>query len=266
MPQDLNITLIQSDLHWQSIEANLAMFEEKIWQIQAPSDLIILPEMFNTGFNMEVETLSEPMNSKTFRWMKQMAQQTKAVVTGSYIVREGSAFFNRLIWMEPDGNYNFYDKRHLFRMAEEHQKFSAGKKRMVRDLKSWKICPLVCYDLRFPAWARNQVNKATGELDYDLLLFVANWPQGRINAWNILLKARSVENLCFTVGVNRVGEDGKGIAYNGNSQVINPKGEKISDLGIEQKMETVTLNYEELKHLREKFPTFLDADEFEINL
>jgi predicted amidohydrolase len=198
--------------------------------------------------------------------MKQMAQQTKAVITGSYIVREGTDFFNRLIWMDPSGSFNYYDKRHLFRMAEEHQKFSAGTKRLIIEIKSWKICPLICYDLRFPAWARNQADKATGELDYDLLIFVANWPQSRINGWDILLPARSIENLCFTVGVNRVGQDGKDIAYNGHSGLYNPKGEKIDDLGEGEKMASVILKFEELKKIREKFPTYLDADDFEINL
>jgi omega-amidase len=264
MPTDLNITLLQSDLHWQSVEANLAMFEEKIWQINEPTDLIILPEMFNTGFSMEVEKLAEPMNSKTFRWMRQMARQTQAVVTGSFIVRERIKFFNRLIWMEPSGDYDFYDKRHLFRMAEEHQSFSAGSQRLVKELKSWKICPLVCYDLRFPVWARNKADKDTGKLDYDLLIFVANWPQARINAWNTLLPARAVENLCFTAGVNRVGMDGKGIIYNGNSMVINPKGEKIEDLSDKEKISQVCLNYGELIKLREKFPTHLDADDFNL--
>ncbi len=175
---DLSVTLVQTTLHWHSIEANLAMLEEKLWQIEGATDLIVLPEMFNTGFTNAAHELAEPMNSRTFRWMKQMAAQTQAVVMGSYIVREQTSFYNRLLWMEPDGAFATYDKRHLFRMSDEHTVFTAGQERLIRIWKGWRICPLVCYDLRFPVWSRNTVID-TGALAYDLLIYVANWPAAR---------------------------------------------------------------------------------------
>jgi omega-amidase len=257
--QDLKITLIQSDLHWKSAQANLAMFEEKIWKIEEPTDLIILPEMFNTGFTMDAKEVAEPMNYQTFKWMKQMAAQTKAVVTGSLIIREGDKYYNRLIWMEPEGSFSIYDKRHLFRMAEEHQVFTAGDKKMIKEIKGWKICPLICYDLRFPVWSRN-VNNA-----YDLLIYVANWPQARSVAWNTLLRARAMENLSYAVGVNRIGNDGNGIYYSGDSAFIGPKGEEIFLAYDKELIHTQTLNYKDLQSFREKFPANLDADGFIIN-
>jgi omega-amidase len=262
--QDITISLIQSPLHWQEVEANLAMFEEKIWQIKGKPDLIILPEMFNTGFSMAAEKLAEPMNSKTFRWMKQQAAQRQAVVTGSFIVKEEGKYYNRLIWMEPDGNFSTYDKRHLFRMADEHHHFSMGKERLICELKGWRICPMVCYDLRFPVWSRNLT--PAGELAYDLLIYVANWPQPRSSAWSILLQGRAVENLCYVAGVNRVGTDGNGISYNGCSAVVDPKGQRLYYAEDCDTIHTLNLSGEELQRYREKFPAQLDADRFELNI
>lgn len=261
--QDLKISIIQSELHWQNTQANLAMFEEKIWQIEGPTDLIILPEMFTTGFSMEASSLAEPMNFTTFRWMRQMAQQTKACVCGSFIAKDGENFFNRLLWMKPSGEFHTYDKRHLFRMANEHEHYSAGKHRLVVDLNGWKICPFICYDLRFPVFSRNLNNK--GELAYDLAIYVANWPQARVQAWDILLKARAIENLCYVVGVNRVGKDGKEIPYNGHSAVISPRGEEIYSKADTEDIATLSLSYDELAEFRVKFPTQLDADQFTLN-
>lgn len=262
--QDLKISLIQSPLHWQEIDANLAMFEEKIWQIQGKPDLIILPEMFNTGFSMEVKKLAEPMNSKTFRWMKQQAAQQQAVVTGSFIVKEEGNYYNRLIWMEPDGQFATYDKRHLFRMAQEHHHFSMGTQRLICEVKGWRICPMICYDLRFPVWSRNLT--AEGELAYDLLLYVANWPEPRSSAWSILLQGRAVENLCYVAGLNRVGSDGNGIAYDGSSAVVNPKGQRLYYAEGCDTIHTLTLHGEELQRYREKFPAQLDADRFQLDI
>jgi len=255
--QDLNLALIQSDIHWHQIDANLAMFEEKIWQINEPTDIIVLPEMFQTGFTMEHEGLSEPMNLTTFKWMKQMAAQKNAVVTGSYIVKEGGKTFNRLIWMQPDGQYRTYDKRHLFRMADEHNHYAEGASRLTVECKGWKICPLICYDLRFPVWSRNV------DLDYDLLLYVANWPAVRVNAWDTLLKARAMENVSYSVGLNRVGKDGKGIEYNGHTGAYSPKGETLA-FSEKEGIIHVTLNKESLDSFRKKFPAHLDADQFRI--
>ena len=260
--QDLTITLIQSALHWHSVNANLAMFEEKIWQIKGATDVIILPEMFNTGFTMAVKECAEHPNGNTFRWMKQMAAQTKALVLGSFIVNDEGSFFNRLFWVEPDGSYAFYDKRHLFRMADEHHFFKMGKEKIIKSWKGWKICPLVCYDLRFPVWSRNNV--IDGSLEYDLLIYIANWPQARVNAWTTLLAARAVENLAYVAGVNRIGDDGNGISYNGCSSVIEPKGTALWFQGDGAAIQSITLDAANLSAYRERFPAFLDADDFEI--
>lgn len=260
--QDLNVTIIQSDLHWQSADANLAMFEEKIWKIGKKTDLIILPEMFTTGFSMDVTLLAEPMNFRSFKWMKQQAAQTGAVITGSIIVKEEGKYYNRLFWVEPDGSYDYYDKRHLFRMADEHHYYSAGNKRLVKKLKGWNIMPLVCYDLRFPVWSRNRSEGDKPE--YDLLLYVANWPAARIAAWDALLKARAIENLCYTAGVNRVGKDGKGIDYNGHSGIYDYKGETLFIRKGEETIHSQTLDYNALQAYRSKFPAYLDADNFQL--
>jgi omega-amidase len=260
--RNLKVTLIQSGLHWHNHEANLAMFEEKIWQIEEDTDIIVLPEMFNTGFSMKVEELAEPMNFRTFKWMKQMASQKDCAVTGSFIVKERSGFYNRLIWMFPDGSFKQYDKKHLFRMANEDDYFEPGEEALIVEYKGWKIMPLVCYDLRFPVWSRNR--SKGDDLSYDLLLYVANWPAARVNAWDTLLGARAIENLCYTVGVNRTLPDGNGVPYNGHSGVYSGKGEQLYFAGEEEKMHTIELDAEALKHFRQKFPAYKDADSFTI--
>ncbi len=260
----LKTTLIQSDLYWQDIDANLAMFEEKIWEIEALTDIIILPEMFNTGFSMNAEDLAEPMNFKTFKWMNQMAQQKDAAIVGSYIVKESGKYYNRLYFVEPNGSFDFYDKRHLFRMGDEHITYSEGKKRMIRNFREWKIMPLICYDLRFPVWSRNRYDKEVDGLEYDLLLYVANWPAPRTGVWDALLKARSMENQCYTIGLNRIGSDGEGIDYVGHSIVYDFKGQAINEVSDQPVIQTIELNLEELLTFRKKFPAYLDGDGFEI--
>lgn len=262
--QDLKVTLLQADLYWQDPTANLAMLEEKIWQIEGSTDLIILPEMFTTGFTMDAAAHAEPMNFTTMKWMKQQAAQTGAVVTGSYIVNVRGAFYNRLLWVEPSGDISTYDKRHLFRMAKEDDSFTMGKERLIREWKGWRICPLICYDLRFPIWSRNQYLESEKRMDYDLLIYVANWPAIRISAWDTLLQARAAENLSYVVGVNRVGEDGKGIAYDGHSTIIDPKGIQEKLLTKNTEVYTQVLSGEELLAYREKFPAYLDADNYSI--
>lgn len=262
--QDLKITIIQSDLHWEDIEANLAMFEEKVWQIGNTTDVIVLPEMFTTGFTMAAPKLAEHMNMRTFKWMKQMADQTGALMLGSYIVKVHDRHFNRLLWMEPGGNFKTYDKRHLFRMANEHKTFAPGESLLVSSWKGWRICPLICYDLRFPVWSRNRWDPHARKLSYDVLVYVANWPTTRIDAWNTLLKARAIENLSYVVGVNRIGQDGNGIEYNGNSAIISPKGEHIYNDEGSESMKTVELSSNSLEAFRDRFPAYQDADEFEI--
>ncbi len=255
--QDLSVTVIQSDLYWENTTANLAMFEEKIAQIDQATDLIILPEMFNTGFSMNT-AIAEPMNLTTFKWLKQQAAQTQAVVMGSMMVQENGKCYNRLIWMQPNGQFLYYDKRHLFRMGNEHLHFAEGTQKLIVEIKGWKICPLICYDLRFPVWARN-VQQA-----YDALIYIANWPAARAHPWNILLQARAIENQSYVIGVNRVGTDGNGLHFSGDSAVIDYKGERLfyqKDLEI---MQTTVLSYEALQQFREKFPAHLDADAFSI--
>lgn len=262
--QDLRITLIQSDLHWEEVGANLAMFEEKIARIGEPTDVIVLPEMFTTGFTMNAAAHAEMMNMRTFRWMKQMAQQTGALIVGSFICSVHERHYNRLLWMEPDGSFKTYDKRHLFRMANEHHTYTAGESLLIGQWRGWRICPLVCYDLRFPVWSRNTWNPVEKKVAYDLMIYVANWPNVRIHAWESLLRARAIENLSYVAGVNRIGVDGNRIEYNGMSTVINPKGENIYSVeGIED-IRTTTLSYHSLQSFRDKFPAYLDADEFSL--
>ncbi|MFM7430497.1 MAG: amidohydrolase [Flammeovirgaceae bacterium] len=264
--QDLKVTLIQSDLHWEDPTANLAMFEEKIWQIGQQTDVIVLPEMFTTGFNMHAHRLAEMMNLRTFKWMRQMADQTGALILGSFIANVHDRHFNRLLWMEPGGNFKTYDKRHLFRMAEEQHVFSSGESLLIGLWKGWRICPLICYDLRFPVWSRNRWNPSLKKLSYDLLIYVANWPQVRANAWEVLLRARAIENLSYVVGVNRVGNDGNGIEYNGQSSVIGFKGDSIFSVEGAEAVKTIELSANALQAYRDRFPAYLDADDFSIEV
>lgn len=253
---DLKVALVQTDLYWENTTANLASLEEKIATITELVDIIVLPEMFSTGFTMNPASVAEPMNLTTTKWMQQVAAQTGAVVMGSFVAKEGTNYFNRLLWVEPNGTYDFYDKRHLFRMAREQESYTGGTKRIIKEWKGWKICPLICYDLRFPVWSRNVA------LDYDLLVYVANWPAIRSHVWNTLLQARAIENLSYVVGVNRVGNDGNGIPHTGDSAVIDFKGEVLERKSIEEGILIHTLQREALTTFRDKFPAFLDADEF----
>ena len=263
--QDLKITIIQSDLHWEDIGSNLAMFEEKIWQIGQATDVIILPEMFTTGFSMKASKLAEHMNMRTFKWMKQMADQTGALILGSFIASIHDRYYNRLVWMEPGGVFKTYDKRHLFRMGEENHTYSPGESLLIGHWKGWRICPLICYDLRFPVWSRNRWNASLKRPSYDLLLYVANWPMVRINAWETLLKARAIENLSYVAGVNRVGVDGNGIEYNGQSAIIGPKGDSIFSGQEMETIKTLQISSNSLHAYRDKFPAFMDADDFTID-
>ncbi len=263
--QDLKITIIQADLHWEDIGANLASFEEKIWRIGQSTDVIVLPEMFTTGFTMKAGKLAEHMNMRTFKWMRQMADQTGALILGSFIANVHDRFYNRLLWMEPGGNFKTYDKRHLFRMADEQQVYSSGESLLIGHWKGWRICPLVCYDLRFPVWSRNRWNPSLKKLSYDVMVYVANWPVVRATAWETLLKARAIENLSYSVGVNRVGIDGNGIEYNGQSSIIGPKGDLIFSVEGVESIKTIELSANALQAYRDRFPAFLDADDFSID-
>ncbi|MBN3582585.1 amidohydrolase [Algoriphagus aestuarii] len=258
----LSIALVQTDLYWKDKTANLAMLEEKIWELTEKVDLIILPEMFPTGFSMEAAELAEPMNLGICKWMKQMASQTQAVITGSAIIKDEGMFYNRLLWVTPEGEISHYDKRHLFRMAKEEETYSPGQRLPVFDLKGWKICPQVCYDLRFPVFSRNSWKN--GEAAYDFLFYVASWPAARTSAWDALLPARAIENLCYVAGVNRIGRDGNEIEYIGHSSAFDFKGVQIANAGEEGKTVLFTLNAEYLESYRAKFPAWMDADNFTI--
>lgn len=260
---NLQIALVQTDLYWKDRVSNLAMLEEKMWQIQGPVDLILLPEMFPTGFTMDVKEVAEPMNLHVTKWMQQMANQTQAVIAGSVIIKDSGLYFNRLLWVYPSGKINFYDKRHLFRMADEDQFFSAGNRIPIFELKGWKICPQICYDLRFPVWSRNKV-MPDGQLAYDLIFYIASWPAARASAWDSLLPARAIENLAYSIGVNRIGVDGNGISYNGHSAAYDFKGDCLLNLSEEESIQVVSLDFEKLKQYREKFPAWRDGDSFQL--
>ena len=255
--QNLAVTLIQSDLHWENPEANRTMFTQKINQVSGQTDLIILPEMFTTGFSMSPEKLAEPMDGPTMQWLTQQANSVNAVVTGSFIAIENGQYFNRLIWMQPDGEFFIYDKKHLFTLAKEHEHYSAGQERLIVELKGWKICPLICYDLRFPVWSRNTV-------DYDLLIYTASWPVMRAEAWKSLLIARAIENQSFTIGVNRVGEDGGGYHYSGDSSVIDYAGKRMYCTSNMEDVFTAQLDFEKQKNFRSKLNFLADRDDFQI--
>jgi predicted amidohydrolase len=255
----LTITIIQSSLVWENKKTNLENFSKKIDSIKDKTELVILPEMFSTGFSMKPELLAETMNGETGEWMKKISREKKIIITGSVIIEENGKYFNRLVWMLPNGQYGVYDKRHLFAFADEHNHYSAGSKRLIAQVNGWKINLQVCYDLRFPVWARQQ---SPGE--YDVLVNVANWPEKRITAWKTLLQARAIENQCYVIGVNRVGDDGNGIHYSGESMIVDPFGDILYSKRDEEDVFTYTLQKEKITTAREKFPFWRDADQFTI--
>jgi len=255
---EIKIACIQSDLAWEDADKNLDMFASEFKVVPEDTDLIILPEMFSTGFSMKTEKLAEKMNGRSFEWLKEQATKINKVIIGSLIIADNNDYYNRLFVMFPDGNYEYYDKRHLFRMGNEHKHYSAGNKRLVFQYKNWRICPLTCYDLRFPVWSRNQN-------DYDLLIYIANWPESRRVVWEKLLPARAIENQVYVAGVNRVGEDGEGLSYAGDTMIINPRGEiMVKSKEKTQQIIHGDLSLDKLNQFREKFPVGLDADKFKI--
>ena len=258
--KDLKITIIQSSLYWENCDKNLEQFSYKISLIKEQTDLIVLPEMFTTGFSMQPEKHAESMAGKTVNWMRVEANKKQCVITGSFICIENGKYYNRLVWMQPDGNFSTYDKRHLFSMANEDKHYTSGDKKIIEEIKGWKIYPLICYDLRFPVWSRNMRSST-----YDILIYVANWPERRSHPWKALLLARAIENQCYVVGENRVGNDGNEIYYSGDSCVINFKGETISTIvPHDESSETISLSYSELAEFRKQFPVLNDGDDFEI--
>ncbi len=255
----LTITIIQPNLVWEDKKANLDMLAKKIDSIQEKTEVVILPEMFSTGFSMQANLLAETMQGETIEWMKKIAFSKKIILTGSVIIEEEGRFYNRLIWMLPNGEYGVYNKRHLFAYANEHNHYSGGNKRLIASVKGWKINLQVCYDLRFPIWSRQQ---SAGE--YDVLIYVANWPEKRSSAWKTLLQARAIENQCYVVGVNRVGEDGNQVYHSGDSMIVDPGGEILYHRANEEDIFTYTLQKEKLNGIRERFPFWRDADTFNL--
>jgi omega-amidase len=256
--ENLKITLFQAYLFWEKTDKNLHNISLRLSGIREKTDLIILPEMFNTGFTMNAEQLGEPMNGKTMQWMAKTASQYECVVTGSLIIAQNDKYYNRLIWMRPDGSYECYDKRHLFALGKEHHTYTAGTKKLIVELKGWKICPMICYDLRFPVWMRN-VNE-----EYDLMLIVANWPERRALHWRTLIPARAVENQSYIIGVNRVGHDGNEIYHSGDSTCIDPNGNVVYYKRDEEDLYTFSIIGDELVKTRRAFPFLKDADKFEL--
>jgi len=248
----LTITLVQSELHWENIEANLAMFDKKLANLK-DTDVVILPEMFTTGFTNNVNAVAQTMDDSAVVWMHQQAKKLNAVVTGSLIIEEGKHYYNRLLWVEPNGNQFFYDKKHLFSMANEHLTFSAGQDKLLIEYKGWKIVPFICYDLRFPAWNRNQE-------DYDLAIYTANWPAKRSYHWQSLLLARAIENQAYVVAVNRVGVDGNDFAYSGDSTVLDPAGDLLYHKSNEEDIFTITITKAHLAEMRKQYPFLGDRD------
>lgn len=255
----LKIAAIQSDLVWENSARNRTYFESRCKELATQNvDLVILPEMFTTGFSMSPEKIAEPISGQTVQWMQNCAKRYNFLLTGSLVIKEENCYYNRQIFAFPDGTLHHYDKRHLFRMGNEHEHYTAGNKRLIIKYKGWRILPQICYDLRFPLWSYNRN-------DYDLLIYVANFPKVRRNVWDTLLVARAIENQCFVIGCNRIGMDNENILYNGGTQVISPKGKIIAKASDDTtEILSANLNLEELQAFREKFPLHLDADNFKI--
>lgn len=260
MAEKLTTALIQADLEWENPAANKEKLEKQINELEGDTDLIVLPEMFTTGFSMNAENLAEPHKGPSFKWMQKIASENDAAVTGSIITSENGKYYNRLYFVFPDGSSEKYDKRHTFTLAKEHETYDSGTERLIVNYKDWKICPLVCYDLRFPVWSRNTE-------DYDVLIYVANWPAARVLAWDTLLRARAIENMSYCIGLNRVGRDGKDLDYLGHSAVYDSLGKEVSFRKEESAFtEIVTLEKSHLKETRSQLRFLLDRDKFTVHL
>lgn len=255
----LKITTFQAYLFWENIEKNLQNLGLRLSSIREKTDLIVLPEMFSTGFSMNAAKLAEEMDGPTMKWMLEQSRKFGSVVTGSMIIKEGKNYFNRLIWMRPDGTCEYYDKRHLFGLGEEDQHYTAGNKKLFVELHGWKICPMICYDLRFPVWLRNK------DEEYDMLLIVANWPERRSLHWRTLIPARAIENQAFVVAVNRVGHDGNEVYHSGDSMCIDPNGKVVYYKPNDEDLYTFSINKEDVVAARASYPFLKDADKFKLN-
>ena len=264
-PPDLNIRIVQADTVWHDPQANRDYYSALLAGMAPDADIIVLPETFTSGFSNDALAQAEGMDGPTVAWLREQAMALNAVITGSVQIREGEAVFNRMLWAAPDGNIRHYDKRHLFRMAGEHERYAAGTEKIFVEYKGWRICPLVCYDLRFPVFSRNRFGQTrSDDYDYDLLIYVANWPSPRHFAWQTLLKARAIENQSYVVGVNRTGSDGNSLHYLGGSTVLDFFGQTIVESGDAPQIQSARISHAELAAFRERFPVHLDADTFTI--
>lgn len=258
MKNDLVVTLVETDLIWESPEGNRKALAEKILSHVSASDLFILPEMFTSGFTMNPELVSDTMDGETIRWLKELSITKRAAICGSFVIKEGSDFVNRFVFVTPEAELWYYDKKHTFTLAGEHEAYKAGAKKVSFEYLGWKICPMICYDLRFPVWARNTE-------DYDLLIYVANWPKPRINAWDALLKARAIENMSYCIGVNRVGFDGNGHEYPGHSNIYDVLG-NLPDVKTDSGsgLNYAELNKRSIEKYRSKLNFLADQDQFQL--
>jgi len=256
--ENLKITIIQTEIIQHNVDKNIKHLESLIKTNNPVSDLLILPEMFNTGFSMNPEELCETMSGVTITFLKKLASGMNADITGSIIIKENNLYFNRLVWIKPDGELLTYDKRHLFRMGGESKVYTPGSSPLTVNLKGWRIRPFICYDLRFPVWTRNS------GMEYDLALYTANWPEARISHWETLLRARAIENQCYVAGVNRTGHDGNSNNYNGKSSVIDYYGNSVFSAGSSECIKTVELSYHDLSAYRNSFPAWMDSDSFKL--
>lgn len=258
MNNELKIALIQSNLVWESPEQNRQNFNAKISSISNSVDIFILPEMFTSGFTMNATEVAETMTGETISWMQKLSKEKNAAITGSLIIKENNTFFNRLVFVHPNGKIDSYDKRHTFTLAGEHKVFTAGQHNIIINFKGWKIKPLICYDLRFPVWARNSEN-------YDLLFYVANWPKVRVNAWDALLQARAIENMSYCIGINRVGLDGNNFEYSGHSAAYDVLGKRMDSIPHEtEAIEIITLDKTHIETYRNKLGFLNDKDDFNL--
>ncbi len=255
---DLRVSILQTQLHWEDPAANRRALTPKVLALSGQTDLIVLPEMFTTGFSMRAAELAEPTGGPTLAWMREQAHQTQAVLTGSFMTRDQDRHFNRLHWVEPNGRVRTYDKRHLFTLAGEENYYAPGKDALLVDYKGWRIFPLICYDLRFPVWSRNR-------FDYDLLIYVANWPEKRAHHWRSLLVARAIENQVYTVGVNRVGEDGNGFNHAGDSTLIDYSGRHLWQAAHLETTATFTLSHSAMQQFRARYNFLADRDLFHLD-
>lgn len=262
---DLRVSIIQADTVWRDAAANRALYGGLVQTLAGSTDLIVLPETFTSGFGDAAIDQAEGMDGLSVGWLLELARSVDAVITGSMVIRDGERIVNRLLWAGPDGELQWYDKRHLFRMLDEHLRYGEGQRRIVTHVRGWRVLPLICYDLRFPVWSRNRV-LADGRCEYDLAIYVANWPSPRRYAWRNLLRARAIENLACVVGVNRVGTDGAGHAYSGDSAILDALGMPMVELGAQPQVATATLCAKSLHEHRERFPAYRDADRFQLEL